>query len=91
MTTISAIATKHDVFDVIESGIELYQYTVTAMDAIQAVKNGLSGASKKEWVLSFVKSLAYGNGLGSIWEKLVDAISKFIDKVKSLFNKETKK
>lgn len=91
MTTISAIATKNKVFDVIESGVELYQYTVTAMDAIQAVKNGLSGASKKEWVLAFVRSLAYSNGLGSLWEKLIDAISKFIDKVKTLFNKETKK
>lgn len=91
MTTITAIATKNKVFDVVESGVELYINAVKAMDAIQGVKDGLSGASKKEWVLAFVKSIAYGSNLGSLFEKIVGAISKFIDKVKTLFNTETKK
>ena len=67
MTNITQIATvASGIIELIETGKEVYQATVTAMDAIE-VKGSLKGEDKKAWVLAFIKNFVYE--LGENWEK----------------------
>lgn len=84
MTNVTQIATvASGIIQLIETGREIYQATVDAMDAIEA-KGSLKGKDKKEWVLAFIKNFVYE--LGENWEKYFTLISEFIDKIKKMYN-----
>ena len=84
MTNVTRIATvASGIIQLIETGREIYQATVDAMDAIEA-KGSLKGKDKKEWVLAFIKNFVYE--LGENWEKYFTLISEFIDKIKKMYN-----
>ena len=84
MTNVTRIATvASGIIQLIETGKEIYQATVDAMDAIE-VKGILKGKDKKECVLAFIKSFVYE--LGENWEKYFTLISEFIDNMKAIYN-----
>ena len=56
ITQIATVASG--IIELIETGKEVYQATVTAMDAIE-VKGSLKGEDKKAWVLAFIKNFVY--------------------------------
>ena len=66
----------------IETGQEVYNMILNAMDAAQKEKK--SGADKKAWVVAYIKSVL--NDLGENWEKWVKAILSFIDFAKAFYN-----
>ncbi len=66
----------------IETGREVYQTVLNAMDAAEAEKQ--SGADKKAWVLAFIESFI--KDLGENWQKWAKAIFSFIDFAKSFYN-----
>ena len=66
----------------IETGREIYQTVLNAMDAAEAEKQ--SGADKKAWVLAFIESFI--KDLGENWQKWAKAIFSFIDFAKSFYN-----
>ena len=59
VTNIATVASG--IIQLIETGREVYEATVSAMDAIEA-KGAVKGSDKKEWVLAFVKSVVLGLG-----------------------------
>ena len=81
ITNIATVASG--IIELIETGKEVYEVTVNAMDAIEA-KGVVKGSDKKEWVLAFVKSVVLD--LGQNWEKYAQLISDFIDHIKSVYN-----
>ena len=81
ITNIATVASG--IIELIETGREVYEVTVKAMDAIEA-KGVVKGSDKKEWVLAFVKSVVLD--LGQNWEKYAQLISDFIDHIKSVYN-----
>lgn len=84
ITNITNIATvSSGIIQLIETGREVYEVTVNAMDAIEA-KGVIKGSDKKEWVLAFVKSVVLE--LGQNWDKYVQLISDFIDHIKAVYN-----
>ena len=81
ITNITTVASG--IIQLIETGREVYEVTVNAMDAIEA-KGVIKGSDKREWVLAFVKSVVLG--LGQNWDKYVQLISDFIDHIKTVYN-----
>lgn len=81
VTNIATVASG--IIQLIETGREVYEATVSAMDAIEA-KGAVKGSDKKEWVLAFVKSFVLE--LGQNWDKYVQLISDFIDHIKTVYN-----
>ena len=81
ITNITTVASG--IIQLIETGREVYEVTVNAMDAIEA-KGVIKGSDKKEWVLAFVKSVVLE--LGQNWDKYVQLISDFIDDIKTVYN-----
>ncbi|WNA15524.1 hypothetical protein [Acinetobacter phage HFM1] len=81
MTNIATVA--KGVIDLISVGREIYEAAANAMDSIEA-KGGLDGASKKEWVLAYVKGIVFE--LGEHWDEWIGLVSEFIDKIKSAYN-----
>lgn len=81
VTNIATVASG--IIQLIETGREVYEATVSAMDAIEA-KGAVKGSEKKEWVLAFVKSFVLE--LGQNWDKYVQLISDFIDHIKTVYN-----
>ena len=77
VTTISNVASA--LLTTITVGKELYSLALSAMDAINSNLT-LSGTSKKEWVMSFLKQFVDN------WDSVSAAISAFIDTAKSLYN-----
>ena len=59
ITNITTVASG--IIQLIETGREVYEVTVNAMDAIEA-KGVIKGSDKREWVLAFVKSVVLGLG-----------------------------
>lgn len=81
MTNIATVA--KGVIDLINVGREIYEAAANAMDSIEA-KGSLDGASKKEWVLAYVKGIVFE--LGEHWDEWIKLVSEFIDKIKSAYN-----
>lgn len=63
-------------------GREIYESIANAMDSAQEVKQ--SGASKKEWVLAYAKSII--QEAGKNWDNWAKHVSNFIDAAKSIYN-----
>lgn len=83
MNGVTQIATvAKGVIDLIQIGQEIYQATANAMDAAEKEKD--SGADKKLWVLAYIKSIVLE--AGENWDKWVNLISAFIDKIKAAYN-----
>lgn len=66
----------------LQVGREIYQAIVNAMDSAEAIRQ--DGASKKEWVLAYAKSLI--QEAGKNWDKWAKYIADFIDAAKSIYN-----
>ena len=81
MTSIATVA--KGVIDLISVGREIYEAAANAMDSIEA-KGGLSGSSKKEWVLAYVKGIVFE--LGQHWDEWISLVSDFVDKIKAAYN-----
>ena len=77
VTTISNVASA--LLTTITAGKELYSLALSAMDAINSNLT-LSGTSKKEWVMSFLKQFVDN------WDSVSAGISAFIDTAKALYN-----
>ena len=77
VTTITNVASA--LLTTITVGKEIYSLALSAMDAINSNLT-LSGTSKKEWVMSFLKQFVDN------WDSVSAAISAFIDTAKSLYN-----
>lgn len=62
ITNIATVASG--IIELIGTGKEVYEVTVNAMDAMDAIeaKGVVKGSDKKEWVLAFVKSVVLGLG-----------------------------
>lgn len=62
ITNITTVASG--IIELIGTGKEVYEVTVNAMDAMDAIeaKGVVKGSDKKEWVLAFVKSVVLGLG-----------------------------
>ena len=65
----------------IETGQEVYNMILKAMDAAQKEKK--SGADKKAWVVAYIKSVL--NDLGENWEKWLGVVDSFIDFAKAFY------
>ena len=77
VTTITNVASA--LLTTITVGKELFSLALSAMDAINSNLT-LSGTSKKEWVMSFLKQFVDN------WDFVSAGISAFIDTAKSLYN-----
>lgn len=66
----------------IQTGKEIYQTILNAMNAAEQEKN--SGADKKAWVLAFIESFL--NDIGENWKDWMLSIISFIDFAKSFYN-----
>ena len=66
----------------LQIGREIYQAILNAMDSAEAVKQ--DGASKKEWVIAYAKSLI--QEAGKNWDKWAKYVADFIDAAKSIYN-----
>ena len=82
MTKIAQVAVG--VINLIEDGHVIYSIAANAMDAVEAQSNGLSGADKKAWVMSFVKSVVFN--IIENWDRYEVLISNFIDSIKTAYN-----
>ena len=77
VTTITNVASA--LLTTITVGKELFSLALSAMDAINSNLT-LSGTSKKEWVMSFLKQFVDN------WDSVSSGISAFIDTAKALYN-----
>ena len=82
ITQIATVA--NGVISLIPVGQEIYELTVKAMDAVEALKDIEKGEDKKEWVLAFVKDFVLS--LNENWDHYLNIISDFIDKIKKMYN-----
>lgn len=71
------------VISLISTGQAIYKVAANAMDSIEQNPN-MSGADKKTWVLSFVKSVVID--LGENWQTYAKLITTFIDQIKTAYN-----
>ncbi|MEG2749531.1 MAG: hypothetical protein RR939_08965 [Acinetobacter sp.] len=82
MTNIAQVAVG--VINLIDDARFIYSIAANAMDAVEAQNSGLSGADKKAWVMSFVKSVVFN--IIENWDTYEALISDFIDKIKTAYN-----
>ena len=82
ITQIATVA--NGVISLISVGQEIYELTVKAMDAVEALKDVEKGEDKKAWVLAFVKDFVLS--LNENWDHYLNIISDFIDKIKKMYN-----
>lgn len=71
-----------NIFDVAETGYEIYISTARAMDSLE--NSGMSGKSKLESVLSMIKGMfveVYEN-----WAYWSELLIKFIGSIKGIYN-----
>ena len=80
MTTIAQVMSS--TIQLFTIGREIYQAIVNAMDSAQGQAG--DGASKKQWVLAYAKSLI--SEAGKNWDKWSKYVSDFIDAAKGLYN-----
>lgn len=71
------------VISLISTGQVIYRIAANAMDAIEQNQN-MTGADKKTWVLSFVKSVVID--LGENWDDYAVQIAGFISQIKTAYN-----
>ena len=81
MTKIESIALN--IFDVAQTGYEIYIAASKAMDSIEE-KSGLSGKSKLDWVLSFIKGSF--EEVANNWQYWSELLIKFINSIKAIYN-----
>lgn len=67
----------------LNTGVEIYRATASAMDAVEAV-GVLTGAKKKDAVLTMIRDLVIE--LGENWEYWAGLLIKFIDAIKTAYN-----
>ena len=79
--TSSIAQTANVLIQGIETGQEVYNMILKAMDAAQKEKK--SGADKKAWVVAYIKSVL--NDLGENWEKWLGVVDSFIDFAKAFY------
>ena len=79
--TSSIAQTANVLIQGIETGQEVYNMILKAMDAAQKEKK--SGADKKAWVVAYIKSVL--NDLGENWEKWLGVVTSFIDFAKAFY------
>lgn len=82
MTTVNIATTASVLIEGIQTGKEIYQTVLNAMNAAEQEKN--SGADKKAWVLAFIESFL--NDIGENWKDWMLSIVSFIDFAKSFYN-----
>lgn len=80
MTTISQAI--NGTLALITVGRAIYEEIARAMDSAQ--NEAGSGASKKEWVVAYAKSII--QEAGKDWDKWDKYVSDFIDAAKSIYN-----
>ncbi len=80
MTTISQAI--NGTLALVTIGREIYVSIAKAMDSAQIAAG--TGASKKEWVIAYAKSLIQETGKN--WDKWAKYVSDFIDAAKSIYN-----
>ena len=67
----------------VKTGYEIYLAASKAMDSIEE-KSGLSGKSKLDWVLSFIKGSF--KEVASNWQYWSELLIKFINSIKAIYN-----
>lgn len=67
----------------LQTGYEIYLATAKAMDSIEE-KSGLSGKSKLDWVLAFIKGSI--DEVASNWQYWSELLIKFISSIKTIYN-----
>lgn len=67
----------------LQTGYEIYVATAKAMDAIEE-KAGLSGRSKLDWVLAYIKGSI--DEVAKNWQYWVELLIKFINSIKAIYN-----
>lgn len=82
MTSITDVATQ--VISVAETGKDIYQAIVSAMDSIEAVSTSMKGSDKKSIVLAIIQDVV--TKAGQSWETYATLVSNFIDHIKGLYN-----
>lgn len=80
MTTISQAI--NGTLALVTVGREIYESIAQAMDSAQNAAG--TGASKKEWVIAYAKSII--QEAGKNWDKWAKYVSDFIDAAKSIYN-----
>lgn len=69
--------------DAAKTGYEIYLATSKAMDSIEE-KSGLSGRSKLDWVLAFIKGSI--DEVANNWSYWSTLLIKFISSIKGIYN-----
>jgi hypothetical protein len=82
MTNITDVATQ--VISVAETGKEIYQAVVSAMDSIESVSTAMKGSDKKAIVLAIIQDVV--EKAGQSWSTWSTLITNFIDHIKGLYN-----
>lgn len=67
----------------VQTGYEIYLETSKAMDSIEEKAN-LSGKSKLEWVLAFIKGSI--EEVATNWDYWSTLLIKFISSIKTIYN-----
>ena len=67
----------------LQTGYEIYLATAKAMDSIEE-KAGLSGKSKLDWVLAFIKGSI--DDVAANWQYWSELLIKFIGSIKTIYN-----
>ena len=67
----------------LKTGYEIYLAAAKAMDSIEE-KAGLSGRSKLEWVLAFIKGSI--EEVATNWDYWSTLLIKFISSIKTIYN-----
>lgn len=80
MTTISQAI--NGTLALVTVGREIYEAIARAMDSAETEAG--TGASKKQWVLAYAKSII--QEAGKNWDKWAKYVSDFIDAAKSIYN-----
>lgn len=72
-----------NVLDAAAAGYEIYLATSKAMDSIEE-KSGLSGKSKLDWVLAFIKGTI--EEVANNWQYWSELLIRFISSIKTIYN-----
>lgn len=80
MANIEKIALN--VFDIAQAGYDIYIATAKAMDSMEL--GDKNGASKREWVLAFIKGSF--KEVANNWEYWSELLIKFINSIKQIYN-----
>ena len=67
----------------LKTGYEIYLAAAKAMDSIEE-KEGLSGRSKLDWVLAFIKVSI--DEVATNWDYWSTLLNKFISSIKTIYN-----